>query len=104
VGVGDQGAAPAPRFELGQNIPNPFNPRTLIRYTLPAPSGDRNDIYDTMGRRVRALVHSDSESAGPHTAIWDGTDDRGRAVASGVYFYRLDAGAASEVRRMVLIR
>jgi hypothetical protein len=75
---------------LSQNAPNPFNPRTTIRFTLPADGGARLAIYDLAGRLVRTLV-AGSLAAGEHEAVWDGCDDAGRAQASGSYLARLEA-------------
>jgi len=88
---------------LAQNYPNPFNPTTTISYELAAPGAVTLRIYTPLGERVRTLV-SDDQSAGPHTALWDGRDDGGHAVASGAYFYRLDAGGVTRTRRMVLLK
>jgi hypothetical protein len=75
---------------LGQNVPNPFNPFTTIHYALPEASDVTLDVS--------------SMPAGNHEVPWNGVDDRGNRVASGVYFYRLQAGAFVQTRRMVLIR
>lgn len=88
---------------LAPNRPNPFNPATTIPYSLAAPSGVSLHIYDAAGRMVRRLV-DDVQTAGGHTASWDGRDDRGVAVASGVYFCRLRAGDVTDTRRMVLLK
>jgi hypothetical protein len=90
-------------FVLDQNYPNPFNPSTTIAFELESASRARLRIYDVTGKLVRTLVDG-RLAAGPHRAAWDGADDRGRAVASGVYYYRLDAGPASATRRMVLLK
>jgi choice-of-anchor B domain-containing protein len=88
---------------LAQNRPNPFNPSTTISFELAARSRARLFIYDVHGARVRTLVDGNL-SAGAHTADWNGTNDRGETVASGVYYYRLEAGDASATRRMVLLK
>jgi hypothetical protein len=90
-------------FELFQNYPNPFNPETVIRYRLSAVSEVELAIFGVTGRRVRTLVQG-RHSAGAHTVIWDGRDDRGQIVASGLYLYRLVAGELIQARRMVLLR
>jgi photosystem II stability/assembly factor-like uncharacterized protein len=77
-------------FRLEQNYPNPFNPETGIRYELPHDSNVTLAVFDLNGRRV-ALLESGLKTAGQHFVRWDGRDDEGRRVASGVYFYRLDA-------------
>jgi flagellar hook assembly protein FlgD len=89
---------------LGQNVPNPFNPFTTIHYALPEASDVTLVVYDAAGRRVKTLLDVSSMPAGNHEVPWNGVDDRGNRVASGVYFYRLQAGAFVQTRRMVLIR
>jgi hypothetical protein len=90
-------------FYLAQNVPNPFNPVTTIRFGLAEPSPVSLRIYDTSGRLVRVLVDG-NRAAGPHEAVWDGLDGSGRPAASGVYFYRLDASSLHEQKKMVLLR
>jgi len=91
------------RFELGQNAPNPFNPTTSIPFVLPQSGHANLAVYDVSGRLVRTLV-DEHVSVGTHTVTWDGTDAVGREVASGVYVYRLEAGARVQVRRMAIVR
>jgi N-acetylneuraminic acid mutarotase len=95
-------AAPAAGTLLAQNSPNPFNPSTTIRYELEAPGRVVLRVYDARGRVVRTLVDATHES-GPHAVVWDGRDDGGVRSASGVYFYRLDAGGAVLSKKMVLV-
>lgn len=102
TGVADaQGAAPLLR--LAQNSPNPFRPATSIAYELLAPGQVTLRVYDVSGRMVRNLVDR-YQAAMPYAVVWDGTDDAGHAVASGVYFYRLETPGATQTRRMVLSR
>lgn len=96
------GPAGAPVLAL-HNEPNPFNPATVIRFELPDDSQVTLEILDLAGRRVRVLADA-VLSAGPHAIRWDGRDASGRGVASGVYFYRLDAGARHATGRMALVR
>jgi hypothetical protein len=98
----DGGEAPA-AFTLEQNIPNPFNPRTTIRFSIPAPAHVDLTVYDVAGRRVTTLVDRDM-GAGRAAVEWNGRDTRGRRVASGVYFYRLVAGSKSETKKMVMLK
>jgi len=101
-GVDD--TVPTRATALGLAHPNPFNPSTTIEFALARPEGARLDIFTVDGRLVRTLVDRDL-AAGPHTAIWNGVDHRGRAVASGTYFYRLTTGSGfSEAGRMVLVK
>jgi hypothetical protein len=90
---------------LGQNYPNPFNPQTRVSYTIPdgsrAPVSIR--IYDVAGRLVRSLV-DEPQPAGVYTIDWDGTNDRGTRVASGVYFYRLRWKGEAHTKKMILLK
>jgi hypothetical protein len=88
---------------LLQNSPNPFNPVTNIHFDLAEPRPVRLVIYAMSGRKVIDLV-GESYPAGRHVVTWDGRDEAGRAVSSGVYFYRLSAGPYTETKRMVLIK
>jgi len=90
-------------FTLSQNQPNPFNPSTAISFALARRSHARLDIYDVNGSRVTTLVEGELE-AGAHRVEWNGTDRRGGRVASGVYYYRLDAGGGSATKQMVLLK
>ena len=90
-------------FALFTNYPNPFNPSTTIRFGLPESGAVSLTIYDVNGRLVRTLVSS-YLAAGMHEVVWGARDDAGRAVANGVYVYRLNAGEDVAVRRMVLVR
>jgi hypothetical protein len=88
---------------LHQNVPNPFNPTTSIRFTLAEPSTVRLDVYATDGRHVRNLLRGQLPP-GAHAATWDGRDAAGRRVASATYVYRLVAGEEVEARRMTLLK
>jgi hypothetical protein len=92
-------------YLLSQNIPNPFNPTTIIRYTIP---GDeevslRLKIYDSRGTIVKTLVNGTS-NPGIYSATWNATDDAGRRISSGIYFYRLEAGSFTQTRKMLFLR
>ena len=91
------------RFTLYQNVPNPFNPSTMIRFDLPQAGEVELTIYDMAGRRVRTLVQ-ETRAAGSHEVFWHGTDDRGLRVATGVYLYRLRAGSYEEKKWMTLLK
>ena len=91
------------KTELFANHPNPFNPSTMIRYSLGAAGHVQLVVFDTAGRRVRSLVNA-TESAGGHAVTFDGRDDQGGVLASGVYFYRLEAGGVAQTRKMVLLK
>jgi len=90
-------------FSLSQNVPNPFNPTTTIRFGLPEAGHVTLAVYDVAGRLVGNLAASHFE-AGQHEVVWDGRDATGREVASGVYVYRLTAKQGVVTRRMVLLR
>ncbi|UCH84655.1 MAG: T9SS type A sorting domain-containing protein, partial [Candidatus Latescibacterota bacterium] len=90
-------------FALDQNHPNPFNPSTRIRFSLDKEAMVSLIIYDVSGTRVRTLVNR-SMSAGSHTEEWDARDDKGRSVASGIYFYQLTSGSRTLTRKAVLLR
>jgi hypothetical protein len=100
--TGVEGDVPTVSF-LRQNYPNPFNPTTTIRFGIDRDATVKLTIYDATGSVVRVLLN-ETRRAGPHTAVWKGRDDDGRAVASGVYFYRLQTDHFTESRKMVLLR
>jgi len=92
-------------FSLHANYPNPFNPTTTISYELPQNTDVEMAIYDVSGRLVRSLLPRQEQAAGTYTVTWDGRNEAGATVASGMYLYRMSTGAGfSETRRMVLIK
>ncbi len=90
-------------YQLFQNYPNPFNPITTIRFDLPEATDVQLVVYDIAGRRIATLMNG-YVSAGEHRVVWDGRDDAGNRVASGVYIYRLQAGEFVASRKMLLVR
>lgn len=90
-------------YSLSQNAPNPFNPLTTLRFTLPKPGHVTLIIYDISGRRVAELVDENLQ-AGTFDATWDGRNRAGRQVTSGIYFARMKADGFTAVRKMVLLR
>jgi ligand-binding sensor domain-containing protein len=90
-------------FSLEQNYPNPFNPSTVIRFQLPVSSDVKLSIYNLAGQLVRTLARG-KYASGNHEALWDGMDNAGRRVASGVYVYRLEAGAFTFSRKLVVVK
>jgi len=90
-------------FSLSSNYPNPFNPETRISYFIPRVSHVKLQIFNILGHKIRTLVDED-QAAGRKGVLWDGRDDQGEQVASGVYLYRLQAGDLSESKKMVLMR
>ncbi|MCA9751135.1 MAG: T9SS type A sorting domain-containing protein, partial [Gemmatimonadetes bacterium] len=96
-------AAPT-RFELGRPQPNPFGSLSTVEYAVPdAARALTIAVYDVSGRRVRTLVNG-AQPIGRHQVAWDGRDETGRRVASGVYFYRLDTEDVSQVRKVTLLK
>jgi hypothetical protein len=97
------GAEPSLKNALLQNHPNPFNPQTTITFTLAARANVHLAVYDVNGALVRTLADQ-TRAPGAYDVKWDGRDDHGRAVASGVYFYKLDAGRFTQTKKMVLLK
>ncbi|MBD3162903.1 MAG: hypothetical protein GF346_10860, partial [Candidatus Eisenbacteria bacterium] len=91
------------QFRLGEARPNPFNPRTLISFDLPRSVDVTLSIYDASGRVVRTLV-DEAMPAGSHGVEWDGTDNAGRSVSTGVFFYQMSAGEFVSQKRMTLLK
>jgi len=91
------------KFVLLQNFPNPFNTSTVIRVRLPEASEVRLSIYNLLGQEIRRLIDGEME-AGTHSVQWDGRDDSGRVLASGVYLCRFQAGDFTQTKRIVLLR
>ena len=94
---------PSLKLSLEQNHPNPFNPVTRIDYTVDEAGTVHLAIYDISGKLVRTLVNRRMRS-GTHSEEWDGRNNGGRAVASGIYFYRLTAGKKSLARKAVFLK
>ena len=106
---------PPSSYTQAQNFPNPFNSTTTISYDLPQASIVTLKIFDLLGREVRTLVNDHQPTSSlsmPHSVLWDGADNTGRVVASGVYFYRLSAtsargkagGTFSESKKLMLVK
>ncbi|NQV16156.1 T9SS type A sorting domain-containing protein [bacterium] len=103
VGIDETNLSLPDYFSLAQNFPNPFNPTTTISYELPEASNVELLIFDITGRRVASIVNGE-KPAGYHNAIWNGNDDSGNQVSTGVYFCRLEAGNFSQTIKMVILR
>lgn len=88
---------------LSQNFPNPFNPETTVEYDLPRSGEVSMEIFNIRGQKV-AVLQQGHVSAGHHLVSWNGVDQQGVQVASGIYFYRLRAGDYVETRRMTLLK
>ena len=91
------------QFALDQNYPNPFNAVTIIPYDLPTPAFVMLKIYNLLGQKVRTVV-AEWKPAGSHQARWEGRDDSGQAVPSGIYFYLIKASGWTQIRKAVLMR
>jgi hypothetical protein len=100
----DAGGNLTPRgFALAQNYPNPFNPVTNLDFTLPSAGAAKLVVFDLVGHKVRTLVDSPMQ-AGTHSVVWDGRDDAGNQLSSGIYFYRLTAGQQSWTKKMMFLK
>ena len=93
----------ADEYALEQNVPNPFNPSTVIGYRIPEAGPVRLAIYNLLGQEVRVLVDRHME-AGSLSATWDGKDETGRQVSSGIYLYRIQAGGFLASKRMMFLK
>lgn len=91
-------------FTLEQNYPNPFNPTTMITYTLRTNAASKLTIYNVLGQKVRVLMNQSQPVPGTYSVQWNGRDDIGRSVASGMYIYRLDSGDLSLSKSMMLLK
>ncbi len=103
----DVGDVPVPlpkTFYLGQNYPNPFNANTTIKYHLPKASEVTLEIFNLRGQLVKTLEEGKNQAPGEYTTSWNGTNQRGEKVSSGIYFYRLKTGDFNEIKKMVLLR
>ncbi|MCL2063966.1 MAG: T9SS type A sorting domain-containing protein [Candidatus Cloacimonetes bacterium] len=98
----DESALPL-RTELLSNFPNPFNPETIIRFNLAVDSMVSIDIYNIRGQKIKSLLN-DFRISGEYQVIWEGTDNFGRSVGSGVYFYRMTTDDYRETKRMLMIK
>ena len=90
-------------FKVYQNYPNPFNPSTIISYALPKASPVKVVIYDITGKEVKTLVNKE-QTAGMHSVTWNGENNNGMMVSSGIYFYRISARLNVQVRKMILLK
>lgn len=99
----DIGEVPT-QFTLSQNYPNPFNPQTTIEFDIPE-SQDAVSlrIYDSSGKLVKTLIHAPMD-AGNYSVIWNGTDDNGNAVSSGIYYYEMSTESYRQIRQLVLLK
>ncbi|MGH7492351.1 MAG: CHRD domain-containing protein [bacterium] len=103
TGVDEPGSELPDRFALLQNYPNPFNPTTIIRYDLPQAGYVKLVIYNLLGKAVRALVNA-KEAPGFKQVTWDGANDAGERVTSGIYIYRIETEGFAATRKLMLLR
>jgi hypothetical protein len=97
------GTGPALKNGLSQNYPNPFNPQTTIAFSIKDRGNVSLKVYNVAGQLVRTLAN-ENRAAGPYTVVWDGRNDSGQPVSSGVYFYKLVANSFSQTKKMVLLK
>jgi hypothetical protein len=93
----------AASYELSQNYPNPFNPTTTIRFNLKENGAVRLTIYNLRGQEVRTLIATEM-NAGQHEIIWDGKDEHGQLVPSGVYLYKLSVNGFVQTKKMSFVK
>ena len=86
------------------NFPNPFNPRTTFKYSLPRAGHLSLKVYNVRGQLVKNLIDGHRPAGADQTIVWDGTDNLGSGAASGLYFYRIEAGSFTDMKRMLLMR
>jgi hypothetical protein len=104
VGIDEHGGAEHPNaFRLTQNYPNPFNPVTTIQYSLPSRSHVAIEVFNLLGQRVRRLI-DETKPAGTYRIEWNGNDDSGNPVSTGVYLYHFRAGDVVQTKKMLLIK
>lgn len=103
TGINDPGSNQPALFQLAQNYPNPFNPSTIISYRLKKTTRVKLTIYNTAGQKVTTLLDA-NQHAGEYQVNWRGESYSGDKVASGIYFYKLQAGGLIQMRKMILLR
>ncbi|MEZ4765498.1 MAG: T9SS type A sorting domain-containing protein [Calditrichia bacterium] len=102
VGIEDDDNLPT-AFELEQNFPNPFNPTTSIRYTVNSAGTYKLSVYNVLGQQIRTLVNG-FQTPNRYELTWDGRNDKGVAVGSGIYFYKLTGENQNITKKMVLLK
>jgi hypothetical protein len=102
--LSDVGGMPKRYLLSLSNYPNPFNPRTTVRYTVPAPGPVTIAVYDARGTQVATLVRNERRDAGAYQIDWNGRSDSGAAMSSGVYFARIEQSGVARSRKMVLLK
>jgi hypothetical protein len=103
TGVEEEFSSQPEDFQLDQNYPNPFNPETQISFSLPERASVTLMVYNVFGQKARELIEG-TLPAGSYTVTWDGTNDQGNRLASGVYFCCLSAGENASTQKMILMK
>ncbi len=103
VGITNNNNNAPSEYSLEQNFPNPFNPTTSIRYSLPQISSVKLTIFNSLGKEVRTLINT-TQTAGKYERQWDGRDNNGQQVSSGVYFYTLNTEDFTDSKKMLLLK
>ncbi|HOD53848.1 MAG TPA: FlgD immunoglobulin-like domain containing protein, partial [Candidatus Cloacimonadota bacterium] len=101
--AGDDVVEPVFINELRTNYPNPFNPTTTIEFSLKENQNVSLEVFNIKGQKVKTLAKGMMEK-GRHTIIWNGTNDHGQAVGSGIYFYKMDTKGYNKVRKALLLK
>ena len=91
-------------YRLDQNYPNPFNPNTTIQYTIPINRKVSIKVYNITGQLVRTLIDNEMANAGTHKVVWNGKNNFGRTVSTGIYLYSLEWAGMKKVKRMTLVK
>jgi len=99
----DDPTIPTIGTRLQGNYPNPFNPETTIRFSVKEATPVTIEIYNTKGQLVKTLIN-EAKEAGNHSVVWNGKDNSGRSVSSGVYFYKMNAGKYSSTKKMIMMK
>ena len=100
---GNQNSVPELNVLRADNYPNPFNPTTIIEFSLPSDTSVQLSVYNLKGQKVKSLLKTDMQQ-GTHTAVWNGTDNNAKSVSSGVYFFRLKTDEKQIVKKMLLLK
>jgi hypothetical protein len=101
--IPNDGIATPEKFRLYTNFPNPFNPTTTISFEIPETVEVSLKIYDITGKLVKTLMNDEIE-AGYHSVVWDGTDENGQAMASGLYFYHIESEKFNHTKQCLLLK
>ena len=92
------------QFELIGNFPNPFNPKTTIAFETPKSANVKIEIFNVLGGKVRVLVENGESKIGRNTIIWDGKDDFGKFVNSGIFFYKVTYNGLEKIGKMLMLK